>query len=154
MNVQKTLSPAKKAELAGESLSCAHPAAGRWVKSAAGRHSHCGHCVPCLIRQAAFDHAWGRGNDPTGYRVDIHQNRLSTQTAEGKQVRAFQYAAARLAGRPDLARVLVHKPGPLLEDIANLDGLAGVYSRGVSEVGQLLRDVETNSPAAEAEMMA
>ncbi|MFK4724714.1 hypothetical protein ABIE89_005814 [Bradyrhizobium niftali] len=140
--------------LAGDSLSCAHPAAGRWVKSATGRHTHCGHCVPCLIRQAAFDHAWGRGNDPTGYRIDIHQNRLSTQTAEGKQVRAFQYAVARLEGRPDLARILVHKPGPLIEDLADLDGLAGVYSRGITEVGELLRDVETFSPAAEAEMTA
>ncbi|MDN4982143.1 hypothetical protein QY049_02745 [Bradyrhizobium sp. WYCCWR 13022] len=141
-------------DLAGDSLSCAHPAAGRWVKSATGRHTHCGHCVPCLIRQAAFDHAWGRGNDPTGYRIDIHRNRLSTQTAEGKQVRAFQYAVARLEGRPDLARVLVHKPGPLLEDIAHLDGLAGVYSRGITEVSELLRGVETFSPAAEAEMTA
>ncbi|MCG2665734.1 Qat anti-phage system QueC-like protein QatC [Bradyrhizobium sp. GCM10023182] len=140
--------------LAGDSLSCAHPAAGRWVKSAAGRHTHCGHCVPCIIRQAAFDHAWGRGADPTGYRVDIHHDRLSTQTAEGRQVRAFQYAAARLTGRPDLARVLVHKPGPLIEDLADLDGLAGVYSRGITEVGALLRDVETFSPAAEAEMTA
>lgn len=141
-------------KLAGDSLSCAHPAAGRWVKSAAGRHTHCGHCVPCLIRQAAFDHAWGPGNDPTGYRVDIHHDRLSTKMAEGKQVRAFQYAVARLEGRPDLARVLVHKPGPLLEDIATLDELAGVYSRGIKEVGELLSDVETFSPAAEAEMTA
>ncbi|MBN8979585.1 MAG: hypothetical protein J0I08_24265 [Rhizobiales bacterium] len=141
-------------KLAGDSLSCAHPAAGRWIKSAGGRHAHCGHCVPCLIRQAAFDRAWGRGNDPTGYRVNIHHDRLSTKKAVGTQVRAFQYAVARLEGRPDLARVLVHKPGPLLEDIANLDGLAGVYSRGIMEVGELLSDVETFSPAAEAEMTA
>jgi hypothetical protein len=53
--------------LAGASLSCAHPSAGRWDKSAAGRHSHCGHCVPCIIRQAAFERAWGRGSDPTGF---------------------------------------------------------------------------------------
>ncbi|MCK1715050.1 Qat anti-phage system QueC-like protein QatC [Bradyrhizobium sp. 143] len=148
------LNPDLLRDLAGDSLSCAHPAAGRWIKSATGRQTHCGHCVPCIIRQAAFDRSWGRGADPTGYRVDIHQNRLSTQTAEGKQVRAFQYTVARLAHRPDLARVLVHTPGPLLEDIANLDGLAGVYSRGITEVGQLLRDVETFSPAAEAEMTA
>ena len=110
--------------------------------------------MPCIIRQAAFVRAWGRGSDPTGYRVDIHRNRLSTQTAEGKQVRAFQYAVARLGGRPDLARVFVHKPGPLLEDIYQLDGLAGVYLRGIKEVGELLRDVETFSPAAEAEITA
>jgi len=57
-------------------------------------------------------------------------------------------------GRPDLARVFVHKPGPLLEDIYQLDGLAGVYLRGIKEVGELLRDVETFSPAAEAEITA
>jgi hypothetical protein len=140
--------------LAGASLSCAHPSAGRWDKSATGRLSHCGHCVPCIIRQAAFEHAWGRDSDTTGYRLNIHRNRLSTQTAEGKQVRAFQYAVARVAGRPDLARVLIHKPGPLLEDIAQLDGLAGVYLRGMKEVGDLLNDVETFSSAAEAGMVA
>ena len=50
--------------------------------------------------------------------------------------------------------MLIHKPGPLLEDIAQLDGLAGVYRRGLEEVGQLLRDVVTFSPAAEAEAIA
>ena len=137
----------------------ATPSPARILRLAAGSNRppadmRIAHCVPCIIRHAAFDHAWGRGNDPTGYRVDIHQDRLSTKTAEGKQVRAFQYAVARLAARPDLARVLVHKPGPLLEDIAHLNGLVGVYSRGITEVGQLLRDVETFSPAAETEMTA
>jgi hypothetical protein len=148
------LNPDLLRQVAGTSLSCAHPSAGRWDKSAAGRLSHCGHCVPCIIRQAAFDHAWGRGNDPTGYRVDIHGERLSTKTAEGKQVRAFQYAVAGLGGRLDLARLFIHKPGPLLEDLNRIDGLAGVYLRGLEEVGELLRDVRTFSPAAENEMVA
>jgi hypothetical protein len=148
------LNPDLLREHAGVSLSCAHPSAGRWDKSATCRHSHCGHCVPCIIRQAAFIRAWGRGSDPTGYRLNIHQNRLSTQTAEGKQVRAFQYAVARLGDCPDLARIFVHKPGPLLEDIDRLDGLADVYLRGIKEVGELLRGVETFSPAAEAEITA
>ncbi|MBY0382799.1 MAG: hypothetical protein K2W78_12880 [Xanthobacteraceae bacterium] len=141
-------------QTAGASLSCAHPSAGRWDKSAAGRLSHCGYCVPCIIRQAAFERAWGRGADPTGYRINIHGSRLSTTAAEGKQVRAFQYAVARLGGRADRARLFVHKPGPLLEDIDRLAGLAGVYLRGMNEVGELLRDVETFSRAAEAEILA
>jgi len=70
------------------------------------------------------------------------------------QVRAFQYAVACLGDRPDLARIFVHKPGPLLEDIDRLDGLADLYLRGIKEVGELLRDVETFSPAAEAEITA
>jgi hypothetical protein len=152
--MKNCLNPDLLGKFAGASLSCAHPSAGRWHKSAAGRLSHCGHCVPCLIRQAAFACAWEPGMDRTGYRLDIHQNRLNTRSAEGKQVRAFQYAVARLGGRPDLARLFVHKPGPLLEDIAKLDGLAGVYLRGINEVGELLRDVETFSPAAESEITA
>ena len=139
---------------AAASLSCAHPSAGRWDKSAAGRHAHCGHCVPCIIRQAAFERAWGRGSDATGYRVEIHGNRLNTLAADGRQIRAFQYAVARLQDRADLARLFVHKSGPLLEDLERLDGLAGVYLRGMKEVGALLRDVGTFSPAAEPEMIA
>jgi hypothetical protein len=63
-------------QLASDSLSCAHPASRRWVKSATGRHTHCGRASHASSARPL--HARGRGNGPTGYRVDIHQNGLST----------------------------------------------------------------------------
>ena len=129
--------------LAAESLSCAHPATKRFSGSA---DAHCGTCVPCLIRRAAILHAWGAGGDPTRYRCeDLTTQELDSARAAGQQVRAFQYAIDRLRSRPGLAPILVHKPGPLREDLANVDALARVYTQGMEEVGALLQGVTTTS---------
>lgn len=137
--------PAVLRALTPLTVSCAHPSAGRW--NADGRR-HCGTCVPCIIRRAAIESAWGTGHDPTGYRCEnLSARPLDARRAEGQQIRGFQYAVRRLADDPGLARILVYKPGPLAEDLADLDGLAGVYGRGMVEVGRLLRDVRTFSSA-------
>ncbi|MGU3476558.1 Qat anti-phage system QueC-like protein QatC [Methylobacterium sp. D48H] len=143
--VAECVAPALLRELTPLSISCAHPSQGRYERDL---RRHCGTCVPCLIRRAAVEGAWGRGNDPTGYRCeDLTARALSTSKSEGRQVRGFQYAVGRLAADPDIARVLIHKPGPLREDAGNLGRLAGVYGRGMVEVGRLLQGVETFSPA-------
>lgn len=124
----KTLAPA--------SLSCSSPSKGRWKKRPQG---HCGFCLPCLIRRASL-----LGQDTTMYSVpDLKAQVLSTRKAEGQQVRSFQVAIARLAARPDLAKILIHKPGPLSDAPTNQAALAGVYRRGLEEVGRLLAGVQT-----------
>lgn len=129
------------------SMSCAHPSAGRYQ---GGGHPQCGTCVPCLIRRAAIDHALGAGGDPTRYRCDdLGAEPLDSSRAKGNQVRGFQYAVERLKDRPELAPLLIRKVGRLPEDQGNLEGWAGVYKRGIEEVGSLLRDVRTRSPAAD-----
>ena len=125
------------------SLSCAHPSAGRFKRA---RHAHCGVCVPCLIRRAAIESAWGAGQDTTGYRIeDLGARSLDAAQSEGQQIRGFQYALARLQARPDIASTLVRKPGPLREDLDRVEELARVYRQGMSEVSKLLEGVETHS---------
>ena len=90
--------------------------------------------MPCLIRRAAI--ATACGADPTTYSIsDLAAGPLDSKGAEGEHVRSFQMMARRLAGRPKLARVLVHKSGPLSdyhdEDIAQY---AEVFRRGIEEV--------------------
>lgn len=129
--------------LAANSLSCSSPSKGRWQ-----RHGieHCGYCLPCLIRRAALEAAWGVGNDSTVYSVpDLRAYPLDTGESIGKQVRSFQVANERLRVRPDLARLLIHKPGPLTDEIPRLDRWADVYRRGLSEVAQLIDGVETKA---------
>jgi len=58
-------------------------------------------------------------------------------------VRSFQLAIARVKARPELARLLIHKPGPLAEAPERIDALAGVYRRGLEEVARLLAGVTT-----------
>lgn len=127
------------------SVSCAHPSAGRYQ---GGGAAHCGTCVPCLIRRAAIGHAFGRGNDRTGYRCeDMTAEPLNAGKASGLQVRGFQYAVRRLEERPELASLLIRKVGPLPEAQGDAGGWANVYKRGIEEVGDLLRGVRTRSPA-------
>lgn len=118
------------------SLSCSSPAKARWRGEPQG---HCGYCLPCLIRRASL-----AGNDPTDYGVpDLTAYTLDTRQAEGQQVRSFQLAIRRLAKRPELARVLIHKPGPLSDHPDRIDAYAEVYRRGLEEVGAILTDVRT-----------
>lgn len=133
--------PALLKTIAPHSLSCSSPSKGRWN----GRPTeHCGYCLPCLIRRASLVTAWGPGMDTTPYTLsDLTARVLDTRQAEGRQIRSFQLAAARLKARPELAKLLIHKPGPLDDDPTILDDLAGVYSRGLCEVDALLTGVQT-----------
>jgi hypothetical protein len=128
-------------KLAPDSLSCSSPTKGRWQGLGI---EHCGYCLPCLIRRAALDSAWGAGEDKTTYTVsDLHAQALDTRQSMGMQVRSFQYAIERLHGQPQLANLLIHKPGSLADEVAHLDQLADVYRRGLSEVARLIDGVET-----------
>lgn len=132
--VTQCANPALLKQLAPLSLSCSSPTKGRWTKKPQG---HCGYCLPCLIRRASL-----RGKDTTVYGVsDLEAVTLDTRQAEGQQVRSFQIAIARLSQRPELAKALIHKPGPLHDDPSRHDDLADVYRRGLEEVGRLLTGV-------------
>lgn len=131
-------------EIASSSLSCAHPASARWQGLQGRGIEHCGYCLPCLIRRAALEHAWGRGGDNTSYTLaDLHAHVLDTTQSIGQQVRSFQYAIARIQANPDIARLLVHKPGSLVDVMADEERWAAVYRRGLSEVGDLIAGVST-----------
>jgi hypothetical protein len=132
--------PALLKKLATDSLSCSSPAKGRWQGLSI---EHCGYCLPCLIRRAALMAAWGAGNDETTYTVpDLRGQPLDTRKSAGMQVRSFQYAIERLRGKPQLANLLIHKPGSLADEAAHLDELADVYRRGLGEVARLIDGVE------------
>lgn len=134
------LNPDLLKKLATDSLSCSSPAKARWLGHGI---QQCGYCLPCLIRRAALTAAWGAGNDPTTYTVpNLHAQPLDTRQATGVQVRSFQYAIERLKGKPQLANLLIHKPGSLADEAAHLDQLADVYRRGLGEVAQLIDGAE------------
>lgn len=132
--------PALLKKLAADSLSCSSPTKGRWQGLGI---EHCGYCLPCLIRRASLLMAWGAGNDKTTYTVqDLHAQPLDTRESTGKQVRSFQYAIERLKGQPQLANILIHKPGSLADEVVHLHELADVYRRGLGEVARLIDRVE------------
>lgn len=128
-------------QLATDSLSCSSPTKGRWQGHGI---EHCGYCLPCIIRRAALEAAFGSQNDITQYTVpDLSAQVLDTRKAEGVQVRSFQYAIERLKKQPQIAKLLIHKQGSLVDEIAHLDQLADVYCRGLTEVSRLISSAQT-----------
>jgi hypothetical protein len=60
---------------------------------------------------------------------------LASTAAEGEHIRSFQMMARRLDQRPAIARVLVHKSGPLSDYAdAEVAEYANVFRRGIAEV--------------------
>ena len=132
--------PALLKNLATDSLSCSSPTKGRWQGLGI---EQCGYCLPCLIRRAALATAWGVRGDTTIYTVeDLHAQPLDTRESTGKQIRSFQYAIERLRARPQLASLLIHKPGSLADESAHFNELADVYRRGLGEVERLIDGVK------------
>src|SRR3546814_20941018 len=56
-------------------------------------------------------------------------------------VRSFQLMAKRIRAKPDLAQILVHKPGPLHDKPDEIPDYADVFPSGVLEVAELLKGV-------------
>jgi hypothetical protein len=124
-----------------DALSCASPTKARWLGHGI---EHCGYCLPCLIRRAAILQGLG-ASDTTSYTVpDLTARVLDTRQAEGRQVRSFQFAIERLRARPQLAPLLIHKPGPLTDESpARKNALAEVYRRGLYEIAEMLTCVRS-----------
>ena len=116
-------------------VSCSSIAKGRWKKRP---QRHCGYCAPCLIRRASIEAVFGK--DATAYSIaDLHARPLDAQKAESADIRAFQMMHRRLGNNPDLARVLIFKPGPLDDHPATeISDYADVFKRGIAEVGALV----------------
>lgn len=118
------------------SMSCSAPTKYRYRGST---HMHCGHCVPCIIRRAAINFAFGQENDKTQYYIedlDILKQLHNTET--GAQLRSFEVAIQKLTKKPSISEFLIHKSGPLDHEPEYLHELCDVYTRGLFEVASLL----------------
>src|SRR5205823_10638475 len=96
-------------------------------------NQHCGRCVPCLIRRAAFLHA--KLQDKTGYWADI----LGPH-ATNDDVFAARLAVAKLQLR-DIGR-WASEAGPLPYDVAERAAYVEVVRRGLEELKVFLGRVQ------------
>ena len=123
-------------ELMPISISCSSPGKVRWDKKPP---QHCGYCVPCIIRRAAMQKAFGLHEDKTCYsEASVMKLNNYHDTAAGMQLRSFQAAITRIKKNPELAELLIHKPGPLDRNDVLLKELADVYRRGLMEVSDFI----------------
>jgi 7-cyano-7-deazaguanine synthase in queuosine biosynthesis len=114
-------------------MSCSRPQAGRFHNRPVGQH--CGYCVPCIIRRASL-HAVALDEEPRV--IEILSREIKAKDAAGCDKRAFLMAISRLKAMTPLQVISeVLSAGPL--DTGELDGLIGVYRRGLAEVEGFLR---------------
>lgn len=112
-------------------MSCSHPGAARFAGM--NPSTHCGYCVPCLIRRAAA--ASSGVPDPTVYATEDLSRPLPGD--RGSDLRAMRMALDRYEkAPPTLADVLV--PGPLPGSDGDLAAYLDVFRRGLDEVRNLL----------------
>jgi hypothetical protein len=130
-----TMVPELLAATAPLTMSCSHPEVGRYLGATPG--NHCGYCVPCIIRRAAFM----RAGLPQGvYDVDILQQRPGAGTERAADLRAFEMAVARFRAMSRTAQVAaVLSTGPIPD--ADVSQYADVYVRGMTEVETLLNAI-------------
>jgi hypothetical protein len=99
--------------------------------------------VPCIIRRASVETAFGE--DLTQYVLvsDLQSRALSSVKPEGEHIRAFQLMHDRISQDSRLKKILVYETGPL-NDYKREDQqqYSDVFERGIREVGALLKGVE------------
>jgi len=117
-----------------ESMSCSHPS-GRWYSMG---NIHCGYCVPCINRRAAFLKAGL--TDSNSYREDILKSKgLKISKAGGADILAFKYMIEKHKRNPNYLFAAIRITGPLGDDV---DAFIKVYDRGLKEVEELIKNVK------------
>lgn len=119
----------------GSTMSCSHPEVARWSGHAPG--THCGYCVPCIIRRAAVNAA-GFERADAAYTYDVRSARPPGERV--RDLRAFEIALKRDAEEsiPSFLRVL--ESGPLPAD--EITAFADVFERGMAEVSAFLEGAD------------
>jgi 7-cyano-7-deazaguanine synthase in queuosine biosynthesis len=131
----ETMDPELLAVTAPLTMSCSHPEVGRYRGTTPG--NHCGYCVPCIIRRAAFLRA---GLPQGAYDTDILTKRLKRGSGTAADLRAFEMGVARFRGMSRTAQVAaVLSTGPIPDE--DVSSYADTYARGMAEVSALLEAV-------------
>ena len=113
----------------GNTMSCAHPDVGRYR----GEHTsmHCGYCLPCVIRQAAFKRAGL--DDPSLY--------FDCEFKKGNEAKMIykSYISGLRKFNPEKAFLSIQHNG---EINSNIEDFAGLYIRGMNELKSYIEDIK------------
>lgn len=109
-----------------KTMSCSHPTASRYHRRL-GRPSHCGYCLPCIIRRAAEYKAYGR-LDATHY-LDIDEPSKTNQST----IRCLKLRINSFKEKNSL--IEIQKNGPLFNNIKEFQDL---YKRSIEELKTFL----------------
>lgn len=116
-------------KLARESVSCASP--NPWGPA---KETHCGYCVPCIIRRAAMSFAGL--DDRSDYRLDIRNPGKQLTNKEATHLKGFRFAIRTRGGGVSLPDLLA--AGHLPPSEGSLSAFRDVHDRGLAEIAAFL----------------
>ncbi|RZL08496.1 MAG: hypothetical protein EOO62_15210, partial [Hymenobacter sp.] len=119
-------------------MSCSHPATRRFSTTGYGNR-HCGYCVPCIIRAAAFGRAGLPDASPDRGGITGPGKRLDVKKAEGSDVLAFKFMLEMRRRRPTYVTAAIRLTGPLPDQ--DVPAYIAMYNRGLDEVDAFVRQV-------------
>ncbi|MEH7302652.1 Qat anti-phage system QueC-like protein QatC [Neobacillus drentensis] len=109
----------------GETMSCSHPDQGRMKGDTAT--SHCGNCLPCVIRRASILKA--KITDTSIYRD------LDFTSGPTAKTNLLSYKIGVEKFNEKLSFLKIQNSGPIT---SNIEDFIGVYNRGMNELANLL----------------
>jgi 7-cyano-7-deazaguanine synthase in queuosine biosynthesis len=109
-----------------ETMSCSHPDVGRYKSD---KHpSHCGNCLPCVIRRAAIEYALQ--TDTSNYKdKDFREIRAA------ENLRSFKIGLLDYTNNPMNTALSIQISGQIID---NIDEYSTVYENGMNELKTLL----------------
>lgn len=120
-------------------MSCSHPATRRASTTGYGNR-HCGYCVPCVIRSAAFHKAGLHDTSPNRGGILGASQFLDTSKSEGADVMAFKYMLEMRRRHPNYVVSAIRLTGPL--PAVDVPAYTAMYNRGLDEVEAFVRRVK------------
>lgn len=119
-------------------MSCSHPATRRFSTTGYGNR-HCGYCVPCIIRSAAFKRAGLHDASLNRGGITGAGRRLDVKKAEGADVFAFKFMLEMRKRHPNYIPAAIRITGPLPDK--DIPAYISMYNRGLDEVEAFVQKV-------------
>ena len=113
--------------IVSDTMSCSHPDNGRMQGES--ESCHCGNCLPCTIRRAAFKKA--DVYDNTSYRDGLYNKGITAK------INLNSYKLGIKKFKEKFAFLAIQKSGPITKDI---DKYSKLYIRGMKELEKFLED--------------
>jgi len=136
--IQQCTNQALIRSIAPATISCSHPAVGRFWGLPFG---NCGYCLPCIIRRAAMHKA----EITDQYNYDVCTDvKLVTESRRGRDVRAIFRGLQRWSNE-QMELVELLSTGPIVGGSNEIQRLLGVHSRAIAEIRQLFLDKASDS---------
>lgn len=125
--IEQCKSPDFLKENIAKTMSCSHPDQGRYNKE--NSPSHCGSCLPCVIRRAAIEKAYGVDN--SSYRIPNFDSGITAPI----ELRSYKIGILDYKKDRTNSSFRIQESGPI---VSNLNEFEKLYNRGMDELVLLL----------------